>query len=945
MRYANDLPTIRRFLSYLIDPNAGCLEFRVMGADESGDTGKLNPAKAYPKTYTGYYVAVDHAAIDCYRLNGINGYVTVNPVKMDLVARSRNTYTKSNTSAHDDDIALLRWLFIDIDPRRPSGVSSTESELAASVSRRDKILAEIPGLAESSIWGKSGNGCWILVRLPDFPNDDDSRRRIDDILRSLNRFSDADVVVDQTTKNPSRIMGIPGTWKAKGTWTQDRPHRMATIDSPEHDAQSLPLPAFDVDTFLAAFPPPALPVQAERPKRGRKPGKAAQKAGREAVETAHEPNPEALAAWVDAVLDLVAGDVRSAPQGQGNASIHLAAMKLGEIGAAGALDRGAAEQVVTRAAIDRSPDRPLGEIAATFNSGWNHGTRSPRDLSGIGTLAAPPPLDPKELVLVGMDGADGFEIAVPVVADTLPAPFLGGRLADGPNPNPNIDPAQYDDIPKGQEKNPHRLARAYLNETLYHIDGYRLRYWQDSYWQHNGYHYAEIPEYELRARISIWVYGHFQGIHHARLAEWAMNRDNDPPALLESSMVLVSNIMQAIQGIVLVTSKTMPTAPAWLDCASDWIPTDVLPAKNALIHLPSLVAENVEYSRSHTPKFFNRNSFSYEFSSEAPEPDLWLDLLHERWWPHDTKSVCLLQEWMGYLLTPNTRYQKMLYLIGPPRSGKGTIARVINGMIGDDNCDSPTLSRLENSFSLLGMMGKLVAIFADAKIGAKADTSQIIERLLSITGEDRQTIDRKHKDAFTGKVSARLMVIANEPPKLRDSSNALMSRILPLRMTNSFVENEDNTLTDRLMGELPGILLWAIEGWKRLRSQGKFTVPESSKEMIADLRGITSPILRFIEEECTTGDDYECPVGELYERWKQWIEQTGRKHPGDKDDFGRKLNSVLPNIRRKQVRVQGGRCYVYVGIRALAPYESPAENESFIPQADPADLFSSPVPF
>lgn len=233
MRYANDLPTIRRFLSYLIDPVAGCLEFRVLKTRYQNARGVFEPETQYPKTFSGYYTSIDKAAIDCYRLHGVNGYVTVNPVSRDVGARSLNAFCKSDKTAHDDDIVMLRWVFIDIDPVRPSGVSSTDAELAAAVSRRDAILGDISALRQSSIWGRSGNGCWILTRLNDLLNDEAARNKIDDMLRSLgSRYSDDAVHVDQTTKNPSRIMGIPGTWKAKGSWTDDRPHRMATIDSP-----------------------------------------------------------------------------------------------------------------------------------------------------------------------------------------------------------------------------------------------------------------------------------------------------------------------------------------------------------------------------------------------------------------------------------------------------------------------------------------------------------------------------------------------------------------------------------------------------------------------------------------------------------------------------------------------------------------------------------------
>lgn len=48
----------------------------------------------------------------------------------------------------------------------------------------------------------------------------------------------------------------------------------------------------------------------------------------------------------------------------------------------------------------------------------------------------------------------------------------------------------------------------------------------------------------------------------------------------------------------------------------------------------------------------------------------------------DAQSIDTLSEWFGYSLLPDTRHHKLLMLIGPPRSGKGTIARVLRGLIG-----------------------------------------------------------------------------------------------------------------------------------------------------------------------------------------------------------------------------------------------------------------------
>jgi putative DNA primase/helicase len=88
----------------------------------------------------------------------------------------------------------------------------------------------------------------------------------------------------------------------------------------------------------------------------------------------------------------------------------------------------------------------------------------------------------------------------------------------------------------------------------------------------------------------------------------------------------------------------------------------------------------------------------------------------------------------------------------------------------------------------------------------------IVERLLSISGEDALTIDIKFRDPVTCKLTTRLMLLSNELPRLSDASGALAGRFIALRLTESFYGREDLDLTQKLLTELPGILLWAIEG-------------------------------------------------------------------------------------------------------------------------------------
>ena len=195
-----------------------------------------------------------------------------------------------------------------------------------------------------------------------------------------------------------------------------------------------------------------------------------------------------------------------------------------------------------------------------------------------------------------------------------------------------------------------------------------------------------------------------------------------------------------------------------------------------------------------------------------------------------------------------------------------------------------------------------MAIIADARLGARADQHAIAERLLSISGEDNLTIDRKYLPAWTGKLPTRFMVMTNELPRLTDTSGALARRFIVLRLTESFYGREDHDLTDRLLGELPGILNWAIAGWHRLQERGHFSQPQSAAEAIQDLEDLASPVGAFVRDRCHVAPGLEVMVTTLFNEWKAWCDEQGRDRPGTAANFGRDLHAVVPAIETKQRR-------------------------------------------
>jgi putative DNA primase/helicase len=283
-------------------------------------------------------------------------------------------------------------------------------------------------------------------------------------------------------------------------------------------------------------------------------------------------------------------------------------------------------------------------------------------------------------------------------------------------------------------------------------------------------------------------------------------------------------------------------------------------------------------------------------------------------WPSDQQSIDLLQEWFGYCLTPDTRQQKMLMMLGPKRSGKGTICRVLRSVVGDGNVAGPTLASIQTNFGLWPLLGKSVAIVSDARLSGRADQAIITERLLSISGEDAQTIDRKNLEPVTTKLQTRFMIVSNELPRLQDSSGAFVGRMLVLRLVESFYGVEDKDLSQRLMDERCGILHWAIEGWARLRNRGCFIQPESGVELLEQMDELSSPILSFVEDRCEVGHEYSVSVNDLYQGFSVWCKDVGRE-PATVQTFGRDLVALLPRLRRRNLRMGAHRERFYDGIR------------------------------
>ena len=152
--------------------------------------------------------------------------------------------------------------------------------------------------------------------------------------------------------------------------------------------------------------------------------------------------------------------------------------------------------------------------------------------------------------------------------------------------------------------------------------------------------------------------------------------------------------------------------PSWigLHSAAETAAAQMISCENGLLDLSARILHDP------TPALFNVVAVPFDYQPNPDPPTEWLKLLASVW-PDDSASIMLLQEYIGYLLSGRTDMQKMLLLLGPTRSGKGTVARMLNQLIGRGHVAGPTLASLGTNFGLSPLLGKPLAVISDARLG------------------------------------------------------------------------------------------------------------------------------------------------------------------------------------------------------------------------------------
>jgi len=425
------------------------------------------------------------------------------------------------------------------------------------------------------------------------------------------------------------------------------------------------------------------------------------------------------------------------------------------------------------------------------------------------------------------------------------------------------------------------------------------RFWRGSFYNWTGSHWRETLDSDLDAKL-------WRVTEKARY--WGETASGKPTLKAWApSTTKISNLRGALAAVLNTVGDT--EQGSWLDGRDG---PRLVACGNVLVDPLTALTEE------HTAAYFNGFALDFDYDKDAQCP-VWLGFL-ESVWPGDPDSRLLLQQWFGYVLSGRTDLQKLMYMKGLKRSGKGTIARILTSLLGQRSVVGPDFESFGRDFGLELMTDAALAVVGDARYtGDQRVMQSAISKLLSITGEDKININRKYKTTWSGTLPTRLMLMSNEMPWFKDSSGAIVDRMLLLVFKESFIGREDLTLDLRLHAELAGIFNWALEGYRELvAADGHFTVPRASERVLGGFRETVSPIEAWLRAECTQeAEAYKESVPCLRHHWERWCADNGYK-PGAVNVFLSAVQTVWPNVDRTDNKISDGagrRVRAWSGIR------------------------------
>ena len=279
----------------------------------------------------------------------------------------------------------------------------------------------------------------------------------------------------------------------------------------------------------------------------------------------------------------------------------------------------------------------------------------------------------------------------------------------------------------------------------------------------------------------------------------------------------------------------------------------------------------------------------------------------------DQQIRLLLEEMIGYCFYRRNELRKAFILTGDGSNGKSTFLAVIQSLLGEENIASLDLKELGDRFKTAEMVGKLANIgddISDEFIG----NSAIFKKL--VTGE-RVSVEQKGRDPFEFNNYSKLVFSANDIPRIKDKSGAVLDRLVIVPFNAKFTVDKTgfkSNIRRDLVGHadvMEYLINLGISGLKRILEKQQFTVSTKVQDELDDYRQRNNPILGFIRE--CEDEDFKIenePTSKVYKRYQEYCLANSLQAMSNVE-FSKQINRTL-NFKVIDKKISGKKYRIFV---------------------------------
>lgn len=308
-----------------------------------------------------------------------------------------------------------------------------------------------------------------------------------------------------------------------------------------------------------------------------------------------------------------------------------------------------------------------------------------------------------------------------------------------------------------------------------------------------------------------------------------------------------------------------------------------------------------------SPEYIVTNKIEYDYNTAAYSELVGTTL--DKLSCYDNNIRSLLEEVIGYTFYRRNELRKAFILIGDKVNGKSTYLDMIKTLLGDKNTVALDLNELNDRFKKAELFGKLANIGDDIDDSFISNTA-VFKKLVS---GDRLNAERKGQDPFDFNNYAKMLFSANEIPRIKDKSGAVLSRLVIVPFNAKFLPTDpdfDPYIKYKLRQPecIEYLIQLGIKGLKNVLKHQRFTESEKTQEELKKYEEQNNPILLFFKEDIKIENE---PTNVVYRQYLEFCSMNNFK-PLSNIEFSKQVKKYLGmNIINKTIKNKKYRIFIH----------------------------------